>query len=60
MSDFSGFPRDFFTFFEDLAGNNNRPWFQENKQRYYDSVVNPISEFIVCMAPELRRISRHY
>lgn len=60
MSDFSGFPRDFFTFFEDLTGNNNRSWFQENKQRYYDSVVNPISEFIVCMAPELRRISRHY
>jgi uncharacterized protein (TIGR02453 family) len=57
---FTGFPRDFFSFFEELAANNNRPWFNANKDRYYESVVNPISEFIVCMAPRLQKISRHY
>jgi uncharacterized protein (TIGR02453 family) len=60
MADFKGFPDDFFAFLEELKANNNRPWFNENKARYYESVVNPISEFIVCMAPRLRSISRHY
>ena len=60
MSEFNGFPRDFFIFFQDLRKNNNRPWFNDNKNRYYESVVNPISEFIVCIAPRLKKISRHY
>jgi uncharacterized protein (TIGR02453 family) len=60
MADFQGFPKDFFKFFKDLKANNNRGWFNDNKSRYYASVVNPVSEFIVCMAPRLRKISRHY
>ena len=60
MADFQGFPKDFFKFFKDLEANNNRVWFNDNKARYHDSVVNPVSEFIVCMAPRLRKISRHY
>ena len=60
MSSFAGFPPDFFGFFAELAENNDRDWFNANKNRYYDSVVNPVSEFIVCMAPRLRKISPHY
>jgi len=60
MTRFQGFPRDFFRFFEELKQNNNRDWFNENKPRYQESVVNPISEFIVCMAPRLKKISPHY
>lgn len=60
MTEFRGFSRDFFVFFEDLKKNNNRDWFNANKSRYYESVVNPISEFIVCMAPRLKKISPHY
>jgi uncharacterized protein (TIGR02453 family) len=60
MQKFSGFPADFFRFFEELALNNNRPWFNENKTRYHESVVSPISEFIVRMAPRLKAISPHY
>jgi len=60
MKEFNGFPTDLFGFFEDLRKNNNRIWFNENKNRYHESVVNPISEFIVCIAPRLRKISRHY
>lgn len=60
MTDFQGFPKGFFNFFEDLKKNNNRDWFNANKSRYTESVVNPISEFIVCLAPALRKISRHY
>ena len=60
MNRFPGLPDDFFRFFEDLKQNNERAWFNENKDRYYESVVNPTSEFIVCMAPVLKKISPHY
>jgi len=60
MSSFKGFPQDFFIFFDQLASNNNRSWFNDNKARYQESVVNPISEFIVCMAPRLKEISDHF
>ncbi|MDH3925737.1 MAG: DUF2461 domain-containing protein, partial [Xanthomonadales bacterium] len=60
MTEFRGFPKDFFAFFEDLKINNNRVWFNENKGRYRQSVVDPISEFIVCMAPRLHKLSKHY
>ncbi len=60
MSGFPGFPEDFFRFFVDLEQNNERAWFNQNKARYYESVVNPISEFIVAIAPRLQRISPHY
>ena len=60
MSGFPGLPEDFFRFFEDLKQNNERAWFNENKARYHESVVNPISEFIVCIAPRLEKISPHY
>jgi uncharacterized protein (TIGR02453 family) len=60
MAEFKGFPKDFFAFLDDLKVNNDRPWFNDNKGRYYESVVNPVSEFIVCMGPRLRAISRHY
>ena len=60
MNRFPGFPGDFFKFFKDLKQNNNRDWFNDNKPRYQASVVDPISEFIVCMAPRLKKISPHY
>ncbi len=60
MSGFNGFPPDFFRFFKELGDNNNRPWFNENKPRYQGSVVEPMGEFIVAMAPVLHKISPHY
>jgi uncharacterized protein (TIGR02453 family) len=59
-STFQGFPSDFFAFLTELARNNDRDWFADNKARYQQAVVEPIGEFIVCMAPRLRRISPHY
>lgn len=60
MSEFDGFPADFFGFFRDLEGNNNREWFNDNKSRYIESVVVPMSAFITAMAPRLKKISPHY
>lgn len=60
MTEFKGFPKGFFTFFQALTRNNNREWFNANKDRYQETVVDPISEFIVGMAPLLADISPHY
>ncbi len=60
MSEFNGFPKDFFKFFKELKENNNRGWFATNKPRYYESVVNPMGEYIVSIGPYLERISPYY
>ncbi|MDT8320662.1 MAG: DUF2461 domain-containing protein [Xanthomonadales bacterium] len=60
MPEFPGFPADFFGFFEDLARNNHRDWFNDHRRRYQDSVLAPVSAFIVDMAPLLSKISRHF
>jgi uncharacterized protein (TIGR02453 family) len=57
---FDGFPGDFFAFFRELKANNNRSWFEANKQRYKDSVQAPMSEFIADMQPRLAKISRQF
>ncbi len=38
--------KDFVVFFEDLAKNNNRDWFLENKKRYENIVKKPFQNFI--------------
>lgn len=58
--DFKGFPKDFFAFFRELKANNERPWFEANKQRFRDSVQAPMSEFIAAMAPHLAKISKEF
>jgi uncharacterized protein (TIGR02453 family) len=60
MTEFKGFPKDLFRFFNDLEKNNNRDWFKASKDRYIDSVSRPMGDFIVAMQPRLKAISTHY
>ena len=55
---FVGFPKDFFAFLREIKAHNERPWFEENKQRFRDSVQAPMSAFIAGMAPRLSKISK--
>jgi uncharacterized protein (TIGR02453 family) len=57
---FKGFPKDFFAFFRELKANNERPWFEANKQRFRDSVQAPMSAFIEAMAPRLAKVSKNF
>lgn len=57
---FSGFSKEFFTFMRMLAANNERAWFEANKERFRTSVQRPMSEFIAAMAPHLKKISREF
>ncbi len=57
---FTGFGKEFFAFFRELAANNDRAWFEANKQRYKDVVVAPVGVFITALAPKLRKVSPHF
>ena len=58
--EFQGFEPTLFQFLEELAENNNRPWFQENKGRYEREVLEPAMGFIRAFRPRLGRISRYF
>lgn len=53
------FTRDLFDFLRELADNNNREWFQANKDRYIEHVKEPFLEFITAVDPELAKINRN-
>jgi uncharacterized protein (TIGR02453 family) len=57
---FDGFSKDFFKFFRDLKRNNERAWFEANKERYRTTVVAPLSDFIAALAPLLAKASPHF
>jgi uncharacterized protein (TIGR02453 family) len=57
MIKFDGFHPPLFEFLEQLADNNNRPWFQANKDRYERDVLEPSLAFIRAFGPRLKRIS---
>ncbi len=59
MTTFNGLPADYFKFFNELKKNNNRAWFNDNKQRFRESVQEPLAAFVEAMAPRLKKISKH-
>ena len=48
-----------FRFLSELAANNNREWFNANKERYIDEVRDPMLAFIDAFRPKLAKISAH-
>lgn len=57
---FNGFSSAAFEFLEELAENNNREWFAENKSRYEETVLLPALEFVTAMQTPLRKVSPHF
>ena len=49
-----------FKFLRDLAANNNKEWFLENKPRYEDHVKEPLLQFISDFADHLEKISEQF
>ena len=58
--EFNGFSPDLLKFLEELAKNNHREWFLENKPRYRETIQIPMSNFIMAFAPSLDKISEHF
>ena len=51
---------ELFAFFRELERNNNKQWFQSNKERYEQQVRLPLQRMIMDFEQPLRRISPHY
>ncbi len=49
-----------FRFLRDLTKNNNKLWFEENKERYREDVRDPFLDFIADFAPRLRKINPYF
>jgi len=57
MPGFSGFSHDLPTFLGELRDNNNKAWFDENRDRYEHVYLDPAKAFVAAIAPELHSVS---
>ena len=60
MPQFTGFSKKTFSFLGQLEKNNNREWFEENKQRYLNDVLDPALDFIATIAPSIQGLSDYF
>jgi uncharacterized protein (TIGR02453 family) len=51
---------ELFQFFRELKENNNREWFEANKERYETQVREPLLDFVNAFGLRLPEISPHY
>ena len=54
------FTPELFTFLRQLKRNNERDWFNKNKERYIADVQQPALDFVADVAPGLRKISQNF
>lgn len=57
MTQFDGFPQNAFTFLAELAENNEKAWFEANKSRYEQSVLEPAKGFITAVGNQLESLT---
>jgi len=57
---FQGFPPQTLQFLAELAANNDRDWFKQNKSRYEIHVLQPALSFIPAMAPVLAEFAPRF
>lgn len=49
-----------FEFLKELAVNNNKPWWEENKERYINTIREPSLDFVTDFGERLKEISPHF
>jgi uncharacterized protein (TIGR02453 family) len=54
---FAGFLKQTVTFFRNLDKNNNKTWFDQNREIYEQQVLVPARDFIVAMGDQLKKIA---
>lgn len=54
------FGRSVYEFLKELAENNDKTWWEDNKQRYLDNIREPALDFIVDFGERLQSISPHF
>ncbi|MCB0035909.1 MAG: DUF2461 domain-containing protein [Anaerolineales bacterium] len=56
MTQFTGFPADGLQFLADLETHNNREWFETNKSRFDENLLQPAVAFVEVMGQRLQTI----
>ena len=54
---FSGFPKQALSFFRELAQNNTKTWFDQNKEVYEQQVMVPARDFVLALGAKLKQIA---
>jgi len=54
---FEGFPQAGLQFLRDLESNNNKEWFEANKDTYTEKLMNPAVKFVAALGERLKNIS---
>ena len=54
---FTGFPEEGLQFLHDLAANNNRDWFEANREHYQTTLLEPAVAFVAALGEKLQTIS---
>ena len=54
------FKAELFRFLQELADNNERVWFNENKARYIEYLREPMLDFIEALGERLGEVSEYY
>jgi uncharacterized protein (TIGR02453 family) len=54
------FTQDYLDFFKELAANNHKEWFQENKKRYELSVKEPFNAFVQDIIDEAAKTDKRF
>jgi len=57
---FMGFTADSFLFFEELAHNNQKAWFDSNRARYDQHVVGAFRGLLAALTPSLLKLNPHF
>jgi uncharacterized protein (TIGR02453 family) len=60
MAQPSPFRPGLFDFFRDLAENNTKAWFEANRERYEEDVLEPSKTFVLAFRPRLKEISPQF
>lgn len=60
MTRYAGFEQRTIDFLAQLEANNNREWFNENKRRYEEDVLDVALRFIISMQEPLAGIAPHF
>ncbi|MBU0514287.1 MAG: DUF2461 domain-containing protein [Proteobacteria bacterium] len=56
-SGFNGFTKQTVKFWQELKKNNNKTWFDQNRDLYDEHVVAPAREFVAAMGAKLKKIA---
>ena len=59
-AEFQGFAADSFLFFEELARNNHKTWFDANRARYDQYVAGAFKGLLAALTPGLLKLNPHF